>query len=157
MFKRYYITSLLLITLPAACDNNLVKSSSNKLNKTQILTSITKKDIDNEFNDFIEKFSTDSIFQLSRIKFPLKTKYYDSDNNKYSVIYHDKPSSEMMDFRKKKSIGEYDQWEQKIIIDKNNTSATIEIRGIDNGIMVDYLFEKINGAWVLIELDNKST
>jgi hypothetical protein len=63
----------------------------------------------------------------------------------------------MMDFRTKKSTGRYDQWEQKIVIDKSNASATIEIRGIENGIMVDYLFEKVNGAWMLIEIDNSST
>jgi len=63
----------------------------------------------------------------------------------------------MMDFRKKKSTGNYDQWEQMIVIDKNNTSATIEIRGIENGIMVDYLFEKVNEVWMLIEIDDSST
>jgi len=62
-----------------------------------------------------------------------------------------------MDFGKKKSKGQYDQWEKKIVVDKNNTSATIEVRGIDNGIMVDYLFEKINGTWMLIEIDDSST
>ncbi|MNY65999.1 hypothetical protein D3C86_2033600 [compost metagenome] len=62
-----------------------------------------------------------------------------------------------MDFRKKTLASHLDQWEQKIVVDKNNTSATIEIRGIENGIRVDYLFKKINGAWMLIEINDSST
>jgi len=63
----------------------------------------------------------------------------------------------MLDFRQKKSTGRYDQWEQNIVVDKNNTTARIEIRGIDNGIMVDYLFAKIDDAWMLVEVEDSST
>jgi hypothetical protein len=157
VYRRYYITSLLLVTLLTACDNSSTNSTSVQSNEAQTPTTTTKEAIDNNFNDFIDKFSADSTFQVSRTKFPLKTKWYDLDNDRDSLIYKDRSSFEMMDFRKKKSTGEYDQWEQKIVVDKNNTSATIEIRGIENGIMVDYLFEKINGAWMLIEIDDSST
>ncbi|MNL66774.1 hypothetical protein D3C87_1912920 [compost metagenome] len=87
----------------------------------------------------------------------MKTKWYDISNASDSLVYRDKSDVEMMDFRKKRSIGHFDQWEQKIVMDKNNTSATIEIHGIENGIRVDYLFKKINGAWMLIEIDDSST
>jgi hypothetical protein len=139
------------------CGNNSTNSASGQSTETQTPTIPTKETIDSNFNDFVDKFSSDSTFQLSRTKFPLKIKWYDLDNDKDSIIYKDRSDFEMMDFRKKKSRGQYDQWEQKIVVDKNNTSATIEIRGIENGIMVDYLFEKINGAWMLIELDDSST
>jgi hypothetical protein len=154
MFKRHYITILLFITLLTACDNSSTNSTKRQSNETQ---TPTKESIDNNFNDFIDKFSTDSAFQLSRTKFPLKTKWYDIDNDRDSIIYKKRSDFEMMDFRMTKSLGRYDQWEQKIVVDKNNTSAKIEIRGIDNGIIVDYLFEKINDAWMLIEIDDSST
>lgn len=140
-----------------ACDNSSTNSTSRQSNGAQAPTLLTKEAVDNSFNDFIDKFSTDSIFQISRIRFPLKTKWYDLDNDRDSVIYEDKSGFKMMDFRKKKSTAQYGQWEQRIVVDKNNASATIEIRGIENGIMVDYLFEKINGAWILIEIDDSST
>lgn len=157
MLKKYYISRLLIVTLLTACDNNsksLIRRQSIE-RQTQIIP--TKEAVDNNFNDFIDKFSVDSAFQLSRTKFPLKIKWYDLENDRDSLIYRDKSSFEMMDFRTKKSTGRYDQWEQKIVIDKSNASATIEIRGIENGIMVDYLFEKVNGGWMLIEIDDSST
>lgn len=157
MFKRHYVKIILFVSLLTACDSSSKNSTSRQSNETQYRTIPTKEAIDNNFNDFINKFSTDSTFQITRTRFPLKTKWYDIDNDKDSLFYKDRASFEMMDFRKKKSTGQYDQWEQKIVVAKNNTSATIEIRGIDNGIMVEYLFEKINGAWMLIEMADSST
>lgn len=63
----------------------------------------------------------------------------------------------MIDFRKKKSEGINDQWKQEIVVDENDTKARIEIRGIDNGIMVDYYFEKNDGRWMLVNIDDAST
>lgn len=115
-----------------------------------------KETVDNNFNDFIEKFSTDTTFQISRIKFPLKIQWYDVSNFKDTLIYKDRSGFKMMDFRKKPK-SQNDNWEQKIVVDKNNTTATIEIRGIENGLVVDYFFEKINAAWMLIEIHDSST
>jgi len=140
-----------------ACNNSSSNATIGQSNEKQTPTIPTKEAIDNNFNNFIDKFSIDSTFQVSRTKFPLKIKWYDIDNDRDSIIYRDSSSFELMDFGKKKSKGQYDQLEQKIVVDKNNTSATIEVRGIDNGIMVDYLFEKINGKWMLIEIDDSST
>jgi hypothetical protein len=158
MLKRHFITSLLLAILWTSCESSgSANTTSQQSRENQTVSIPTKEPVDNNFNDFIEKFSVDTTFQLSRTKFPLKTKWYDIDNDRDSLIYKDQSDFKMMDFRKKKTASPYDQWEQKIVIDKNNTSATIEIRGIENGIMVDYLFEKINGAWILIGIDDSST
>ncbi|OAQ39868.1 hypothetical protein A5893_09880 [Pedobacter psychrophilus] len=123
----------------------------------QTVTFPTKEKVDNDFNDFLIKFSSDTSFQKSRTKFPLKINWYDIEKDKDSLIYKDVSDFEMMDFRKKKSKGQYDQWEQKILVDKDNTSAIIEIRGIENGIMVDYLFKKIKNVWMIIEIRDGST
>ena len=157
MFKLYSIASLILVTLLIGCVNSATNSKGGQSNGTQTSTIPAKEAMYNNFNAFVDKFSSDSTFQLSRTKFPLKIKWYDIDNDKDSLIYKERSSFEMMDFRKKKSTGQYDQWEQLIIVDKNNTSATIEIRGIDNGIRVYYIFYKINGAWMFIEIDDSST
>ncbi|MNE80214.1 hypothetical protein D3C80_1767630 [compost metagenome] len=106
-----------------SCESNSTNTKSQHSNETAIIS--TKETVDNNFNDFIEKFSADSAFQLNRTKFPLKTKWYDISNASDSLVYRDKSDVEMMDFRKKRSIGHFDQWEQKIVMDKNNTSATI--------------------------------
>lgn len=157
MLIRYFITSILLSILLISCDSTLTNTTNRHSNEPQTVTIPTKETVDNNFKTFIEKFSSDSVFQLSRTKFPLKIKWYDIINDRDSLLYKNRGDFEMMDFRKKKFTGQYDQWEQKVVADKNNTSVTIEIRGIENGIMIDYLFEKINEAWVLIEIDDRST
>lgn len=157
MSIRYYLTSLLLVVLLTCCVRRSINTADRQLNKKPTSIASTGDAVDDHFSDFIEKFSTDSVFQLSRTIFPLKVKWYDIDNDRDSVIYKETSNFEMMDFRKNKSTGRYDQWEQKIVVDKANTSAIIEIRGIDNGIMVDYRFKKINKAWMLTEIDDSST
>lgn len=82
-----------------ACDNSSTNSTSGESNENQAPTLPTREAVDNTFNDFIEKFSTDSTFQISRTKFPLETKWYDLDNDRDSLIYVDRSSFEMMDFR----------------------------------------------------------
>jgi len=157
MLKRHVITSILICIFLNACNNNSTNTNSQNGTKKQTVTLPTKEKVDNNFSDFIEKFSSDSSFQKSRTKFPLKINWYDIENDKDSIIYKDVSHFEMMDFRKKKSSGQYDQWKQEIVVDKDNTSAIIEIRGIENGIMVDYLFKKINEVWMIIEIRDGST
>jgi hypothetical protein len=157
MLKRHLIISILIYVFLTSCNDNSTNSKSQLDNKKEVVTLPSKETVDNNFNDFLEKFSTDSAFQISRTKFPLKINWYDIENDNDSLIYKDVSDFEMMDFRKKKSSGQYDQWEQKIVVDKNNKSAKIKIRGIENGIMVDYLFEKINGIWMIIGIEDRST
>jgi len=156
MFRRYLIAIFLLAILLTSCNNCSPNTASEHSNETQTAVTPIKEAVDANFNDFIEKFSIDSVFQLSRTKFPLKIKWHDIDDRD-SIFHIDKLEFEIIDFRQKISTGQYDQWEQNIIVDKSNTSATIKIRGIDNGIRVDYLFEKINEAWMFVEIDDSST
>lgn len=113
--------------------------------------------VDRDFHLFIEKFSKDSAFQLNRTVFPLQIRQYDIDNGGDNIIYEQRSAFEMIDFRKKISDGIHDRWKQNIVWDKNDTRATIEIRGIDNGIKVDYHFEKKDGRWMLVHIDDAST
>jgi hypothetical protein len=63
----------------------------------------------------------------------------------------------MMDFREKQKANEHDEWKQEVVIDKDNVKATIEVRGLDNGIVVDYIFERRKGRWMFIGIDDSST
>jgi hypothetical protein len=113
--------------------------------------------IDRDFNAFIEQFSIDSAFQLNRIKFPLPIKQYNIENDKDTIVYRQNSTFLKMDFRKKKSGSVHDEWKQEIVLDKSGTNARIEIRGIENGIVVDYFFEKRNGKWMLVRVNDSST
>ena len=104
-------------------------------------------DLDAKFETFIEYFSKDSLFQVSRIDFPLKVKVSDVDGESETII-------NKSDFRKL-SFGdesartrEFDKYEQTYKV--NGDKAVIETRGIDNGIFIDTYFEKKNGKWKLV-------
>lgn len=82
---------------------------------------------------------------------------YQLEYDRDTVIYIGRSEFKTVDFRKNRSEGRYDQWTQEIVPDKSGRKATIEIRGIDNGIMVDYRFEKIEGRWLLVGIEDQST
>lgn len=152
-----YLSILLLLALITGCKNTSTSSIAIQTAETQDTLSVTPDPSDQKFADFIEKFSADSTFQLSRTKFPLKVTWYDHDTDQDSLFFINKPDFQMVDLRKKKSSGEFDQWEASTVLSNNKTSATIRISGIDNGIMVFYHFEKINGAWMLVDVEDAST
>jgi hypothetical protein len=156
MFKQYLIAIFLLAVLLTSCNNCSPDTANGHSNETQTAVVPAKEAVDTNFNDFIEKFSIDSVFQISRTKFPLKVEWHEV-GERDSIFHIDKLEFEIIDFRQKKSTGQYDQSEQYIVVDTSNTSAIIRIRGIDNGIRIDYLFEKINEAWMFVEIDDSST
>ena len=154
---RYFTFWFLFVIMFMSCDNRSSNNMNSHPNDNKSVLYPREENVDDNFSDFIERFSTDSVFQLNRTKFPLKTKRYDIDTDHDTVQFLERANFEMIDFRKTKSEGKYDQWEQMIVVDKSGTTARIEIRGIENGIMVDYLFEKKTGIWMLIEIDDSST
>lgn len=155
MPKHNLLMGIILSTLWGSCNNSSNNETDVAINDSGIIS--TGESVDDDFHNFIEEFSSDFLFQLSRIKFPLRVNIYDISNDRDSVIYINKSDFNILDFREKDSSQQSDQWRQEIVFDNNPTSATIEIRGIDNGIMANYLFEKVNGVWMLIEIIDSST
>lgn len=141
----------------SSCKTNNQKAENIQSSQQEFTVPSDIDIVDLDFNSFIEKFSQDSAFQLDRTRFPLKIKQYDIENDKDTIIYEQRSAFQMMDFRQKKSEGSYDRWKQEIVLDKNQSKATIEIRGIENGIVVDYNFEKKDGKWMLFSIDDSST
>ena len=111
---------------------------------------------DEDFKVFLEKFSRDSLFQISRVNFPLTVKELDDDYESFEKKI-EKNEYQKMDLRYHDSISkrELNKYTQQIKLNKNK--ATIEIRGIDNGIMTDIYFEKHDGKWILVSWNDSST
>ena len=133
-----------LITLEPAKSNGIAIDSS-KTGKYQ--PSNIPAELDAKFETFIQYFSQDSIFQVSRIDFPLKVKASDGKEETETII-------NKSDFRKltfgdqSAKTREFDKYEYTFKV--NGNKAIIEIRGIDNGICIDIYFEKRNGKWRLV-------
>ncbi|MDX2285347.1 MAG: hypothetical protein NW241_14375 [Bacteroidia bacterium] len=60
---------------------------------------------------------------------------------------------EQMDLR----VTQTSSRQQQIVEDPGGRRTVVEIRGIDNGIAVNYIFEKHGGAWMLAEIRDSST
>jgi len=115
--------------------------------KTTELT--TDKNVQGEnFDDFFNKFRSDSIFQMERVNFPLTLVTWDIDDN-LATEEIDRENWRHLKLEYKDEFGtrEIDEYTQETKIYAD--SAKIELRGVDNGIHVDYVFNKVDGQWTL--------
>lgn len=128
-----------------------------KVNKNWHLKSSEKTTFvnlpNNEFFDFLTKFSNDSIFQINHITFPLTESFADSDKD-YETVTRTIKST---DWKFWKLTDDINRLMVLSNIQKDNKYRNIFFRGVENGIWVKYTFEKINNDWKLIRLEDYST
>ena len=169
MIQKQTILILLISFLFINCKNEKIKATKEQAEKLKVenikIKKTTSKIVDENFEVFLEKFSHDSVFQISRVNFPLKVKEIDLE----TMAELDKTKSEFKDLTILKSdyttldftypkdalTRELDRYTQKIKTNKNIT--VVEIRGADNGIYSDFYFEKIDGKWFLQTWKEQST
>jgi hypothetical protein len=150
---RFYFPFILLIGAFISCNNTAQEKGS--IHKIEI-ENAALDDIDKYFESFISKFSKDSLFQISRITFPLRVQELElSDSSSYIENIIDLSDHRMLDF----SPPEFKNGQEAYTIQNKveESKATIEVRGIDNGIITDFYFEKIEGKWMLVYWIDSST
>ncbi len=133
MKKIYYILFLLSLSCKSGKD----------INKS-----------DEAFPPFLQKFEQDSIFQASRITFPLlKLELEKEKRNTIQKWVNEKDYQKinLIPLFNGKPNSTYSE-EFRII----NDQTIVEIRGLDNGKILNYHFTKKNGKWILIEWDDFS-
>lgn len=132
------------------------KMDTTKESKVKIVSSTESLKSDSNFHSFLVKFSTNEEFQLTRIDFPFNAKILDiEDNEKNIIITKDEWHHENLIDTSNIETREFDSYSQSLEL--NDSTATIELRGIDNGIRVDYNFQLRNGRWYLTNLFDGST
>lgn len=111
----------------------------------------TSKATSEDFNEFFKKFNSDPKFQITRVIFPLKYKANNEDfelsdytmtKEKYKVLHLNNKADERY-------------LKRTLLVKKNK--ATLEERGVDNGIYIDYIFELKDNKWFLKTFDDQST
>lgn len=128
-----------------------------KANSNWHLIKVGKTTLENtpdyEFIDFMTKFANDSNFQINHISFPISESFADSDNN-YET------ASKLIKLEDWKFWELTDEINRLMILSNMQTDSkyrNIFFRGIENGIWVQYTFEKIGENWKLIRLEDYST
>lgn len=104
-----------------------------------------------DFNTFFKKFNADPKFQISRVVFPLKYKMNNDDLEltNYTVT---KEKYKTLNLNNKAD----EKYLKSTLSIKKNT-ATLQQRGLDNGIYVDYIFELKDNKWFLKTWIDEST
>ncbi|WP_159102698.1 DUF4348 domain-containing protein [Flectobacillus major] len=114
--------------------------------------------VEENFNDFYKKFYSDSLFQVSRVVFPLKgfnSDEYDEELGDKNPPYFWKKQGwhflttlekYYLKIDKKDWVEEY-----KKVIKHNKDSTVLEkIYIVDSGYIIERKFKKIKGKWFLI-------
>ena len=128
-----------------------------KVNKSWCLKNSKKTTFANlpdlDFINFLTKFSKDSIFQIKSISFPITESFADTDNDYETAI----KTIKQEDWKFWKLTDDLNQFMILSNVQTANKYRNIFFRGVENGIWVKYTFEKINGNWKLIRLEDYST
>lgn len=114
--------------------------------------------VEESFEDFYKRFYSDSLFQVSRVVFPLKgfnSDEYDEDlgNKNPAYFWKKKDWSFLTTLEKEYLRIDQKDWieEYKKEIKRNKDSTILEkIYMVDSGYIVERKFKKIKGKWFLI-------
>lgn len=111
----------------------------------------TAKTAPEDFNMFFKKFNEDPKFQVSRVIFPLK---YQMNNDDFELSDYTMAKDK---YKVLKLNNKADEKYLKRTISIKKHKATIQQRGLDNGIYVDYIFELKDNQWFLKTWIDQST
>jgi hypothetical protein len=143
LVKRYLVFPLIVMILSACnyrknhLDKQIVK---HPVPQKQVSKAPSKNSIDEQFDVFFKRFQVDSVFQKSRINFPLKNILKADEGDTVKTIDSDK-----WGFTNFKNIKNLILKENKI--SKYNVNMILQIE--DTGVNVTYSFVYKNSSWRL--------
>ena len=112
---------------------------------------------DSSFQDFFRQFATDSLFQIARVKFPLIYSYYDGCDDSLTVERIEVKDWNYIDFDDDSLAYKNNEDAYRIhFIEKGHDRVEYLRKGIDNGINMNYTFERVASQWYLVEIVDKS-
>jgi len=109
--------------------------------RTQEKRNISNSSIEN-FDSFYDKFHKDSLFQISRLKFPLKGGRFEEDGEEKWT----KKNWSML----KNKIYDVDTTEYKVSYERHEKNFKEKVWLEDSGFSFEYNFELINNKWFLV-------
>ena len=134
----------------------IAKEPVKRQTKQPEISNIETHQKDSSFDSFLTKFSSKKEFQLNRINFPFKVRLLDIEGNEENITIS---KGEWQHINLLDTAGievrEFDAYSQTTEIGTNVT--IIRLRGIDNGISIDFTFERRNGRWYLTKKFDSSS
>ena len=112
---------------------------------------------DSSFQAFFLQFSGDSLFQISRIQFPLKYSYFEGYSDSLMVERIEVNDWNYIDFKDDSlAYKNIEDAYQIHFIEKGQDRVEYLRKGIDNGINMNYAFKRIVSQWFLVEIVDRS-
>ena len=104
-----------------------------------------------DFNDFFKKFNSDKKFQVTRVIFPFK---YKGNNDDFELADYTmtKEMYKILNLNNKAD----EKYLKRTLVTKKN-KVTLQERGLDSGIYIDYVFELKENKWFLKTWIDQST
>ena len=135
--------------------NKKIETDNKELELVQL-----SKNCDESFDDFFERFSRDSVFQKSRVKYPIEESYIENlESTEIKVDIINNPEEyTFIDFTEDENAFNKELDKYRVIIEKlDKENVYYKNDGIDNGINIIYKFKLIEGCWYMVEIEDKST
>ncbi|QHL89150.1 DUF4348 domain-containing protein [Nibribacter ruber] len=148
------LIALPLLLMLWSCSNTAENQQEKKLSTTVAIkntaesSETTADKSDEEFDTFLQRFSIDSSFQLTRIAFPVKVTSTDGEKEEVKLI--NKQAWEYTNYSNLKS-GQIRS--EKVKNGLINLIYTVD----DTGVLVYHYFQKRNKEWVLVSIEDHST
>jgi hypothetical protein len=152
-------TIILLTTLFTACATKPTESAS--VGEADSTTQETPgqpetSDAAENFEDFFERFKNDSLFQVSRVKFPWTLTTWEPGTDAPSKELVNKKGWKHIDFHYEDTYAtrQIEAYTQQV--KSYGDTVKLEMRGVDNGILTDYEFTQDNNKWFLVSAKDYS-
>lgn len=148
MKQKILLTGILIF---ASCVLLFMSSCSNKITKSNIdNSSISHSE---NFDSFYDKFVSDSLFQLSRIKFPLEGQNIDeSEMENWNHEDWNRDNWQLM----KTKIYDVDTTQFKVDYKKEDKQFNGKIWIDNSGFDMEFKFELIENKWFLVYFLNQN-
>lgn len=101
------------------------------------------------FKKFWKSYTSDSVFQMERTKFPLPLTYYEYDEDNETEITEDIGAEFWL-------FDNFVDESYKARTEKENDMYIVTKTGIENGIYVRYYFAVTYGKWYLVKIVDRS-
>ncbi len=150
--KIIYFAGVVIIIIMSGCAETKKEEASEASEKVPE----TKEIIREEFDTFFKRFSEDSVFQLSRIDFPISYYSVDIEDNKEEYVYN-KNDFWYINFIEDSEAATRNADAYEPVIEKGDSKTRYIRKGIDNGIRIEYYFEMNDkGEWYMVEIVDNS-
>ena len=141
MKKEIFVLHLVILLIIVSCAKKHVQKEMD-LEESKI---IKKKS--ESFADFYDHFHSDSLFQMSRVQFPVRGQRIDHDTS----FTWNKDNWMLIKYK----VREIDTSEFRIRISETSNMVTEEVEyKIESGFFFESKYQLINGTWYLVECND---